>query len=350
MLERLTVPARLRPGDRVAAVSPSWGGPGTHPERYEAGRRQLEESLGVVVVPMPHALAEPELVRTRPDLRAADLMAAFADPSIAAIVATIGGEDAIRLLPHLDLDVIAAHPKPLLGYSDTTVVHLACLAAGVRSYYGPSVMSGFAENGGAPPYLVESVRRTLFDAAPIGAIEPNPAGWTTEHLDWGEPANQSIRRRLQPPEGRRALAGSGRVEGRLVGGCAEVLDWLRGTAWFPPLAAFDGAVLFWETSEEAPPPAVVTRLLRSLAALGVLERLAAIVLGRWGGLPDASRFAEWDAAVVQAVVEEAGLDGLPILAGLDFGHTDPICTLPYGALAAVDVDALTFSILEPGVR
>ena len=194
------------------------------------------------------------------------------------------------------------------------------------------------------------MRRTLFDAAPIGAIEPNPAGWTTEHLDWGEPANQAIRRRLQPPEGRRALAGSGRVEGRLVGGCAEVLDWLRGTAWFPPLAAFDGAVLFWETSEEAPPPAVVTRLLRSLAALGVLERLAAIVLGRWGGLPDASRFAEWDAAVVQAVVEEAGLGGLPILAGLDFGHTDPICTLPYGALAAVDVDALTFSILEPGVR
>ena len=159
----------------------------------------------MVVVPMPHALADPELVGRRPDLRAADLMAAFADPSIAGIVATIGGEDAIRLLRHLDLDVIAAHPKPLLGYSDTTVVHLACLAAGVRSYYGPSVLSGFAENGGAPPYLVDSVRRTLFEAEPIGPVEPNPAGWTTEHLDWGDPANQAVRRRLQPPEGRRAL-------------------------------------------------------------------------------------------------------------------------------------------------
>ena len=165
----------------------------------------------MVVVPMPHALADPGLVRRRPDLRAADLMAAFADPSIAGIVATIGGEDAIRVLPHLDLDVIAAHPKPLLGFSDTTVVHLACLAAGVRSYYGPSVMSGFAENGGAPPYLVDSVRRTLFAGEPIGLVEPNPAGWTTERLDWGDPANQSIRRRLQPPEGRRALGGSGRA-------------------------------------------------------------------------------------------------------------------------------------------
>jgi muramoyltetrapeptide carboxypeptidase LdcA involved in peptidoglycan recycling len=289
-------------------------------------------------------------VARRPDLRAADLMAAFADPSIAGIVATIGGEDAIRLLPHVDLDVIAAHPKPLLGYSDTTVVHLACLAAGVRSYYGPSVLSGFAENGGAPPYLVDSVRRTLFEAEPIGPVEPNPAGWTTEHLDWGDPAKQAVRRRLQPPEGRRSLGGAGRARGRLLGGCAEVLDWLRGTAWFPPLEAFDGAVLFWETSEDAPEPAVVTRLLRSLASQGVLERLAAIALGRWGGLPDASRFAEWDAAVVRAVVEEGGLDRLPILAGLDFGHTDPICTLPYGALAEVDVDALTLTILEPGVR
>jgi len=53
---------------------------------------------------------------------------------------------------------------------------------------------------------------------------------------------------------------------------------------------------------------------------------------------------------VRAVVEEAGLERLPILAGLDFGHTDPICTLPYGALAEVDVDALTLTILEPGVR
>jgi muramoyltetrapeptide carboxypeptidase LdcA involved in peptidoglycan recycling len=79
---------------------------------------------------MPHALAEVEAVAADPRGRAADLMAAFADPCVAGIVSTIGGDDSIRLLPYLDLDVIAANPKPFLGYSDTTITHLACHAAG----------------------------------------------------------------------------------------------------------------------------------------------------------------------------------------------------------------------------
>ena len=79
--------------------------------------------------------------------------------------------------------------------------------------------------------------------------------------------------------------------------------------------------MFWETSEEAPEPAVVTRLLRSLAAQGVPEGAGGHRARPLGRATDASRFAEWDAAVVRAVVEEAGLERLPILAGLDFGHT-----------------------------
>ena len=79
---------------------------------------------------------------------AADLMEAFADPSIAGIITSIGGDDSIRLIPHLDLAVIAANPKVFLGFSDTTTLHFACLAAGVTSFYGPAVMAGFGENAG----------------------------------------------------------------------------------------------------------------------------------------------------------------------------------------------------------
>ena len=333
----------------MAVVSPSWGGPGDFPARYGVGKRQLEEALGVEVVEMPHALASDADVYARPDLRAADLEAAFSDPSIRGIVASIGGDDAIRILPHLDLGAIRANPKPLLGYSDTTVLHFACLAAGVRSYYGPSVMAGFGENAGPFRYLLESVERTLFTAEPIGEIMAHAGGFTAEVLDWASPALQHRPRSLQPAEGRRRLVGAGTARGRLIGGCAEVLDWLRGTPIFPPLGVFDGAILFYETSEESSSPLLVTRMLRALAACGVLERLNGMIVGRWGGLPDSTLFSALDAAVADVVAGELGL-AYPVLAGLDFGHTDPYFTIPYGAEAEIDSDRLTLTILEPGVR
>ena len=147
-------PKRLSSGDRIAVVSPSWGGPGTFPHRYQAGRQQLEEVFGLEVIEMPHALASADFVSAHPELRAADLHQAFADPTISGIFASIGGDDAIRLLPHLNLDLIRQNPKVFLGFSDTTAIHLACLTAGLTSFYGPSIMAGFAENGGMHDYTV----------------------------------------------------------------------------------------------------------------------------------------------------------------------------------------------------
>ncbi len=159
-------PKKLKSGDRVAAVSLSWGGAGKFPHRYEAGKRQFEEEFGVQVVESEHALRDPAWLAHNPQARAHDLMAAFADPNIDGIISTIGGEDSIRLLPFLDLDVIRQNPKVFMGYSDTTISHAACFKAGLVSFYGPAFMSGFAENTGMFPYMVESVRKTLFSDLP----------------------------------------------------------------------------------------------------------------------------------------------------------------------------------------
>ena len=129
----LTRPRRLREGDTVAAVTLSFGGPAAFPARYAAGKRQLEATFGVSVVEMPHTLADSWILASRPEARAEDLMAAFADQSISGIVSTIGGDDSIRILPHLDLAVIADNPKAFIGYSDTTVGHMACIRAGLGS-------------------------------------------------------------------------------------------------------------------------------------------------------------------------------------------------------------------------
>ena len=129
-------PQKLNPGDRVATVSLSWGGPGTFPQRYEAGKRQLQDEFGVQVVEMPNTLKDADWLARNPKARADDLMQAFADSSIKGVFSTIGGEDSIRLLPYIDLTVIGDNPKVFLGYSDTTISHLVCYKAGLVSFYG----------------------------------------------------------------------------------------------------------------------------------------------------------------------------------------------------------------------
>lgn len=344
----LTKPRHLKPGDRVAVVSPSWGGPGTFPHRHEAGVRQLEAEFGVSVVEMEHTRAAPEFVADHPELRAADLMAAFADPSIAGIISSIGGDDSIRLIPHLDLSVIGANPKVFLGFSDTTSLHFACLAAGVTSFYGPSIMAGFGENAGMHRYTADAVRRALFTTDPIGPVPLNEEGWTAERLDWADPGLQSQRRVLQPAGAPRMLQGKGVATGHLIGGCAEVLEMLKGTAWWPPLDYWDGAIFFYETSEEVPDPHYILHWLRNFAAQGILHRLSGMLLSRPdpGSDPDYQRKLE---AAVGEALGEAGLGGLPVLSGLDFGHASPILTLPYGVSASIDSEAASLTIHEAGV-
>jgi muramoyltetrapeptide carboxypeptidase LdcA involved in peptidoglycan recycling len=342
-------PERLRPGDTVAAVTLSWGGPGTFPHRYAAGKRQFEEAFGCRVTETKHALRDAAWIAANPQARADDLMKAFADPSIRAVISTIGGDDSIRILPFLDLNVLRAHPKIFMGYSDTTVTHFACMAAGLTSFYGPAFMAGFAENGGMHRYLVDSVRRTLFSSEPLGQVPPNTDGWTVERLDWNDAANQSRLRALTPSTGWHWLQGVGRVEGPLIGGCIEVMEWLKGTAVWPPLEAWTGAVLFLETSEEAPPAREVTRWLRSYGAQGVLRRVAAILVGRPGGHQLAvADHKTYDDAVLGVVRDELGLT-IPIITRMDFGHTDPFIVLPYGVRAEIDCAAQRFSIVDSAV-
>lgn len=348
--KKMKKPLRLKEGDRVAAISLSWGGPGTFPHRYQAGRDQFEREFGVQVVETKHALRSPEWIAKNPKARADDLMDSFSDPTISGIISTIGGDDSVRILPYIDLDVIRSNPKVFMGYSDTTITHMACFKAGVVSFYGPAFMSGFAENGGMFPYMVKSVRRTLFDAAPIGVLEPNKAGWTVERLGWKEPANQNRSRMLNPSTGWRTLQGNGHVSGHLIGGCLEVLEFLKGTDWWPKPECWDNAILFLETSEEAPSTALVKRWLRNYGSQGILNRLAGMLIGRPGGsdLPVAD-FDKYDDMVSEVLTGEFGLASLPVITRMDFGHTDPMFILPYGVTATIDCQRCILDITESAV-
>jgi muramoyltetrapeptide carboxypeptidase LdcA involved in peptidoglycan recycling len=342
----LVRPARLRPGARVATVSLSWGGPGAFPNRYRVGVQQFRSAFDVEVVAMPNALREPSWIVDHPAARAEDLHAAFADDSIDAIVSSIGGDDSIRILPHLDLDLIRSHPKVFMGFSDTTITHMACLRAGLVTFYGPTIMAGFAENGGPFDYMIEGVRQALFEPGDDLVWPENTEMWTVEHLDWNDPTNQDRIRERRRAHGWRWLGGVP-AEGPLVAGCLEVFDWIRGTPWTPDL---EGAVLAVETSEEQPSPEIVSRFLRSLAASDGSLHIAGLLFGRPGGSDLApSAHAAYDAAIERVIRSELGLGDLPIVAGMDFGHTDPMWTLPEGMPVRVDPSERSVRLLRAGV-
>lgn len=339
---RLKKPERLRPGDKVAAVSLSAGtaGDGAVLWRYHQGKERLEHIFGLQVVEMPHTLAGPQYVYDHPEKRAEDLMAAFADPSIKGIISCIGGEDSIRMLPYIDFDLMGKNPKLFTGYSDSTVTHFLCMRAGLSSMYGPALLTDFAENVEMSPYTAEAVRRAFFSGEPIGPVHPSDV-WTSQRLAWVE-ENKNTARTFQPNGPYEVLQGEGKVRGRLIGGCLEVLNYLRGTSLFPPPDYFDGAILFLETSECQAPPWLVEDILRCFVTTGILGRLSGIFWGK----PQGEKYEREYRAATRKVLAEAGRRDMPVLCNGSFGHNEPKTVLPYGVLAQIDCDSAGFSILE----
>jgi muramoyltetrapeptide carboxypeptidase LdcA involved in peptidoglycan recycling len=334
----LIVPPPLRPGDTVAAVSLSSGLAAAIPHRYAQGKQQFEETFGVRVVEAPRALADDAWLRHHPEARAADLHWALQHPDVRGIVSTIGGDDAVRVVPHLDRALIRAHPKPFLGFSDTTAVLLAFHAAGVVSYHGPSLMTDLAETGGIRPEVRASVLSALFSEAPY-IIVPS-AQWSEARADWGDPVARAQPRTFVPNAGWTWLQGWGgptapaRVAGRLLGGCAEVLEMCKGTGVWPSVDAWNGAVLLLETSELVPSPLWVGYWLQNYGAQGILQRLTGLLLGRPYSYT-AAQHADLH-TTVRTVLAEWGRADLPVLADVDLGHTSPQLVLPIGARVVID--------------
>jgi muramoyltetrapeptide carboxypeptidase LdcA involved in peptidoglycan recycling len=343
----LIKPPMLKRGDKVSVVSLSWGGPGAIPSRYEAGKRQLEET-GVQVVAAPHALKPAEWIAANPRARADDLMSVIQDKSIKGIVSAIGGDDSIRLLPFIDLKTIRANPKIFVGYSDTTVSHFAFWRSGIVSFYGPSIMSGFAENCGIHPYMLRSFMAATMEAKPY-TLTPNTDGWTTEFLDWADPANQAKKRPLLPPRPWRWLQGTGVFSGQFLGGCIEVLDWLRGSSVWPTRDEWRRKIVFLEVSEEGMSPQSLLRCLRALQAAGVFSEPSGVLFGRPGGTHNFDDYDKHDAVILRFVREELGAPDLPVITQMDFGHTDPILTIPIGVNCKIDCDKQTISVIESAI-
>jgi muramoyltetrapeptide carboxypeptidase LdcA involved in peptidoglycan recycling len=332
----MLVPKRVRKGDTVAVVSPSFGAVGRFPHRTERGIAYLE-SLGLRVRVMPHAAETAGWASSSAASRVVDIHEAFSDDQVTAIVCGIGGNHANQLLPLLDYDLIRRYPKIFQGYSDITVLHWALAKhAGLRTFYGPALVTQLAEYPSVQTFTDRFMRAAWFSESLL-EFWPAPE-WTDEHMEWADKTDLTRPRAMNPSSGWVCVR-PGAAEGWLMGGCIETLCWhVKGSdAWLD----LDGAVLFLETSEEAPSPAHVDAYLVDLENLGVFEQIRALVMGR-----PMSYSAEQTEQLWAVVADRTSRSGIPVLANVDCSHTDPMLTLPMGTNVALDAGRRRFSALE----
>lgn len=336
-------PQRLHRGDKVAIVSLSSGmlGERRYLHKYDLGRQRLEEIFGLEAVPMPNALKGTAYLYGHPEKRAEDWMLACEDDSIKAIITAIGGDDGIRLLPYVDSGVLRRHPKIFMGYSDTTAHHLMMACAGVVSFYGPAFMSDFAAYGAMPEYTVKAVRELLFDARENWPIEKCPY-WEKGSIAWSKKNIGRHEERLPDATGYETLQGEGTVRGHLIGGCIDAFPMYCGSKAWPSAEAWDGCILFLETSMDCPSPAFLSYYLRGLGAQGILASARGIIVGK----PFRNRYYEEYKQVYRKVLKEFGREDMPVLYNVNFGHCAPIGIIPYGILCEVDATQRKITLCE----
>ncbi|MDH6136773.1 muramoyltetrapeptide carboxypeptidase LdcA involved in peptidoglycan recycling [Kitasatospora sp. MAA4] len=339
-------PPKPRPGDQVAVISPSAGSPGQFPLPYELGLRRLREEFGLVPVEYPAT----RLFGSTPQQRAADIHAAFADPQIKAVIATIGGEDQITVLPLLDKELIRANPKPFFGYSDNTNLLLFLRNLGIVSYHGASVMVELGRPGALHPLTAQSVRAALFDSGAYELRESPESGDVGK--DWGDPATFASEPLMEPAEGWIWHNADRVVEGLGWGGNLEILAWmLMADREIRPVGEYAGQVLYLETSEELPSADEVYRILRNMGERGLLRQFPALLMARAKSWSFAQPLAVEQKAAYRKAQREAVLRALATYApdtvavfDVDFGHTDPQLVIPCGGRIRVDGPARRITV------
>ncbi|MFJ7042644.1 S66 peptidase family protein [Streptomyces sp. NPDC101112] len=340
-------PPKPSPGDRVAVVSPGAGLPGLFPRPFELGLERLRKEYGLEPVEYPAT----RRMGSTPRERADDVHAAFADPEVKAVFTSIGGDDQITVLPLLDRELIRANPKPFFGVSDNTNLLAFLYNVGIVGYHGGTVMTSLGRPGAMNPVTAESLRAALFTSGPY---ELRPAERFNDiERDWADPATFDAEPESRPGNGWTWVNADRVVEGRAWGGCLEILGWLLMADREVPrdLSAFDGGVLFLETSEELPSGEEVFRTLRNMGERGLLGRFSALLMGRpktWSfekpnSPEDAERYAVGQREAVLRAMRLYAPD-TTIVFDVDLGHTDPQVVVPYGGAVRVDGPARRITV------
>lgn len=254
--------------------------------------------------------------------RARDLTAMFEDPEVDAVQSLGGGFGASEVVPLLDMAAIAANPKPFVGYSDVTALHVAIRrATGLVTFYGPNFLT--MSDPERTDFTRDGLLRAFTSTEALGAVAPRPD---------------------DPYVG---AMGSGRATAPLVGGCLWLLRETLATPWEVDL---DGSILFFE--DVWCPPYQVDGMLLQLANAGKLDGVVGVVVGEMAHCEDKLFPEPWLQGRSMEDVFEARLQplGVPVVFNLPLGHGKHLATIPLGVTATVDADARTLVIEDPALE
>lgn len=330
---------KLEKGDKVAIVSPSFAAPGRWPDVYELGLRRIREVFDLE----PVEFAVTKKIGASGEERAKDLVAAFEDPTIKAVAASLGGDDQVTYIKNLPREPFVNNPKPFFGYSDNTHFANFLFLNGVPSYYGAALFTQFAMQGGMDEFTIEYIKHALFDEGEF-ELRSSPI-YNDQGLTWNDPENLNKKREYWPNDGWQ-WGGSGNGEGLLWGGCIESVDeMLRHGVLIPSLEQFENIVLMLESSEEIPSPDYVFRIMRAFGERGILGRVRGVLIGRakaWEfdkpNTPEQKiEYRKSQREAIEKALQQYNTN-IPLVQNLDFGHTDPQIPMPYGGMVKIDSD------------
>ena len=323
------VPRKLQKGDTVRIIAPSLSLGIINKHVQEIANERLKKELGLRVIFGRHVNEQDDFRSSAITSRIEDFHEAFADPDVKAVLAVIGGWSGNQLLKYLDWDLIRNNPKIFCGFSDITVLQNAIYAkTGLVTYSGPSY--NFFGQKLHTEYTMSYFQRCVMSDEPF-EVEASQK--------WSDDAwwKDQDKRKLMPNQGMYTIQ-EGEAEGTLLGGNLCTLNLLQGTEYFPGL---QNSVLFLEDDYEVLPH-TFDRDLQSLLHLSKFKGVKGIVIGRFQNMSKMNRNL-----LTQIIKNKQELQGLPVIADVDFGHTDPKITFPIGGTVRIKaVDKPSIKILQ----
>ncbi len=339
----LTNPKKLKKGDTIGIVSPSAGLAELFPHRVELGKKMLEK-IGFQVVFASHSRNRERWVSGSPIDRASDLHQMFANDKVDAIMCTIGGDHSNQILKYLDFDLIRNNPKIFIGYSDITILHYAfAKKAGLRTFYGPCLMSEFGEYPTVLPYTLNYFKKALMNEKPIGLVKPSEI-WTDEFLDWFKKRDLTRSRKLYPSQGYEWWR-EGKAKALIWGGAIPTVNHIAGSEyWVNPadkiffidIPEGDSGIFYSQSWLDS--------FLSDLDNLCVFASIKGLMIGRPYGYGQKE-----DKILKDMIMYYTEGYEYPVVYNVNIGHVAPIITLPFGATVHLDSTQNRFEILDSGI-
>ncbi|MGD0523436.1 MAG: S66 peptidase family protein [Candidatus Microgenomates bacterium] len=311
-------PDKLKVGDEVRVIAPSRSLAIISSESRKIADKRFDQ-LGLKLSFGKHIEEIDDFVSSSIESRIADLQAAFADKNVKAVLTVIGGFNCNQLFRSIDWDLIRKNPKIFCGFSDITALNNAIFAkTGLVTYSGPHY-STFGQKLYFD-YTLDYFKKCLLTNSPF-AIKPSEF-WSDD--EWYK--DQNDRGRMHNPGW--LVINEGQAEGTILGANLCTFNLLQGTEYMP---ALKDSILFLEDDSESKAHNF-DRDLQSLIHLPDFSGVKGLVMGRFQKASEMT-----DNLLIQIITTKKELNNIPVIANVDFGHSDPKITFPVGGTCKLEV-------------